>query len=42
MKKSEEDNQANKEEEIKISFDNQSLIGFAILNRIKQCPNWSR
>ncbi len=27
------------EEEFKISFDNQSIIGFAILNRVKQCPN---
>jgi hypothetical protein len=27
------------DEEIEISFDNQSLIGFAILNRVKQCPN---
>ena len=26
-------------DETKISFDNQSLIGFAILNRVKQCPN---
>jgi len=26
------------EEEFKISFDNQSIIGSVILNRVKQCP----